>query len=257
VWVEFNDAAGRPVSFLIKEKHRKPRRRYDMLAPLGNGIVTPKFLPFFYMYEFDFMGRSTTELEVKIDGAICRPKSIPFPVHGAFVYEGRYSLEPCIGVWNRTHEGPLTPLKPKAAGDFQVDRTDYQLVDNDGHYEIARIGTSDGRHKLGVAFTPPVPDVEALKDRAAVDGVFTAEREGGPPCFSGKYTVRRRGNQVEIVLDNTEGWRPRRPTLSFRLVFLFMRFFRTWPATYKWTATVDLSGNGPPAMRSGWTRKLP
>jgi hypothetical protein len=54
-------------------------------------------------------------------------------------------------------------------------------------------------------------------------------------------------------LDVTENWKPGELPFSYRLVTFFVRSFRTWPTTYKWTGTVDLTSNR--MLHEKWLRK--
>lgn len=59
---EFVDIQGRKVSVHIEEKTKRKTKSMNLLAPIGVGSKKPDYLPVFFMYDFDFMRRSKTDV---------------------------------------------------------------------------------------------------------------------------------------------------------------------------------------------------
>jgi hypothetical protein len=69
----------------------------------------------------------------------------------------------------------------------------------------------------------------------------------------GSWTVERRQDHADLVLDVTRGWTPRGLPPLMAAVTRVAPVFRTWPTTYRWSATITLGD--PPMLRSCWQRK--
>ncbi len=251
----FKDKQGRPIEVRIEENNPKPIKPFDMLAPLGSGTVQPPALPLIFLYDFYFVRRAGTELEIKVDGKTLKPDTLPMPIDFARVFFTRYATDPFVVTWNATHDGPLTPLEPGRAGAYDDQGTIYDLVENDGHFEIAHMRGRDEKHEVTFTFTPPVPDVASLKDGANVKGAFAIACEASTGTVSGVYHVQRHGHHVELMVHPSGGWQSQPQKWSVKLLFRLVPLFRDWPKTYGWTARIDLGTTGAPLMHAAWERK--
>ena len=57
---------------------------------------------------------------------------------------------------------------------------------------------------------------------------------------AGAWTARRRRDRAELELVVTRGWRPAGLPPLMAAVTRAAPVFRSWPTTYRWSATVDL-----------------
>lgn len=251
--VAFTDVDGRPIEARIHETDTAPRKPTDLLAPLGSGIQNPTWFPCVYLYNFNFVRKRGTDLLISIDGKQRSPQSIPVPIDGAFVHFTRYSPRPAIGKLNQNYDGQLAPLKPKGPGEWKDGKTTYQLVQQDGHYEIESLSATQGSQSIGIRFAPPVPDLAAIRDGVTLKGSFALKQDKNIPICAGGYTVTRKGKDVLVDLDPTEGWQPQESRLSYRFIYFVAGMFKSWPTTYHWSAKLHLDDT--PTLQTEWTRK--
>jgi hypothetical protein len=250
----FVDVTGRQIEVRVKEGSDKPRTSFALLAPLGVVMDNPRFFPLFYVYDFSFVRRSGTELVVKVGGETRKPLPIPVPVGASFAHIMPYSADLLMVIWNKEYDGPLTPLQPEGAGEFWDGDVVYNLVENDGHYEVGVIAAGGDAHGVIFTFSPPVPDLVCLREGVTVEGHFSIRSDETVGSIEGVYLVARRGDQVDMTLQPTSGWRPRERRLLVRLIYRILPFLKRWVNTYVWSATITLDAHGQPTMRSGWTR---
>jgi hypothetical protein len=249
----FEDKQGRPVAVRIQENSGKPTRPFALLAPMGSSAQNPPALPLVLLYDFYFVRKAGTLFEVRIDGRLHRPDSIPMILDGARVHFVRYAADPFIVTWNEAHNGPLTPLTPQA-GQARQDGVVYDLVERDGHPEIQRMRLANDRHELTITFDPPVPDVVCLKAGVQLEGSLTLVCEEASGVISGTYRIVREGAQVHLTIDPAGGWQPNERKWSVRLIYRLAPVFTQWPRSYRWSATIDISDPAQPVMQSRWQR---
>jgi hypothetical protein len=255
LYARLTDARGCEIEITVKETKSKGKS-FDLLAPLGSSIETPRFFPFFYLRKFDLVRRGGTKVSITIDGKPKKAAAIPMPLlhTRSFVYFARYSPAPIIGRWNMPAE-TLKPLAPGRAGIFKDGDTIYTLEDNDGHHEIAHIASAVQGHKISLNFTPPIPNIAALRDGAWVEGCFSAGVDEHRDVLGGDYRIRREDDRVHVYMHPTEDWKPKvRPLLRLTLKF-FPPVFWTWPKDYEWSASIDLSSHGDELpIKARWNR---
>jgi len=86
-----------------------------------------------------------------------------------------------------------------------------------------------------------------------VEGTWRLGVDDNPAVVGGFWTVYRRHDRVELVLDVVQGWRPAGLPLLMNAVTRVAPVFRSWPATYRWSGTVTLGDR--PTLTSRWERK--
>lgn len=231
--VSLEDGEGRRIEVRIDDRDGRPRRRGTLLAPVGAAVERPRQLFLVVMRDFD-LGRTSGPAELAIGG---EPRTItPFPgpawLHGRrFI---RYAGNPVIAVLNPEHDGPIDP---RSLGPVDV---------------VEEVQAADGA-RATLRFAPPIPDLRALADGAAVDGGWTLDAADEPGLTGGTWMARRAGDRVTLEMAVTRPWRPRDLPRSLRFVTTVARVFRDWPTTYRWRADIDLASD-PPHATSGWTR---
>lgn len=263
--IAFEDKEGRPVSLRVHEGNLRPRKPFALLAPFPSDTQKPPSLPLVQLYDFYFVRRAGTEIEIRIDGQSYTPPNLPVPMDGTGMTFVRYSPDPFIVNWNENYDGPLTALRPGEAGPAAGADSSfiYDLVENTGHLEVAAMrpaaAAAQTGHSLEFTFDPPFPDLAGLADGAGapgtpVEGRFSILFDAALGRIEGVYAVARRGSQVSIVLQPSGGWLPGIRKWSVRLMFFIVSIFKGWPKTYRWEATLDLSQEGTPHMTSKWSR---
>jgi hypothetical protein len=253
VQVSFDDKLGRPIQVRICEQADKAPNPFHMLAPLGSGSENPPSLPLVLLYDFYFVRRAGTEVEIIIDGVSHRPDRMPFPMDGSRVHFIRYSADPFILTWNEKVDGTLMPLLAQRTGERTSGEVVYNLADNQGHLELSGMRPAQARRDIRFVFDPPFPDITCLRDGAAGGGDFILWMEN-IGTLEGMYSFQRNGEQVHVEARPTRGWQPRVRHASAKIIFSLARVFRDWPKTYRWKASIDLSKPESPRMKSGWSR---
>jgi hypothetical protein len=272
----FDDLEGRAVQLRIRETDPRPRRPFDLLAPMGSAATDPPALPLVYLHDFDFVRRAGTEVRIEIDGRAHTPDPLPVPMNGARVHFLRYSPDPFIVTWNPAGArrlDPLGPLVSVAAGGGDSDRTAevvqggvrYLLKENEGHFEIHEMSRAHagprGVRTVRVAFFPAFPDVAALRPGVEVAGAFRISASPGVGVVTGNWRVARRGAQIRIEVEPSGGWTPNESGRIVRLMYRLVPVFRDWPATYRWTGVMTAPDAHPgsgsmqnPELSSSWER---
>jgi hypothetical protein len=241
--LRFRDKDGKSIEFTLKETSHA-RWAGGFLAPVGGStaIVFDHF-PFYHMKRMNFMPRRGAAPVVRIGGELRTPATLPVPVDWEMVYLARYTDAPIIGQWNRPYDGELPALQPTQQATCQDGQPSYALVDNHGHSELRRMISCGGRHTISFEFSPPIPDLPALKTGADVSGRFAAGADDVPGIVAGTYHVVRRPQAVEMEILPLEGWQPFPGTI--------------WVRTWAWKGLITTNADGRVHLKSGWTRIAP
>jgi hypothetical protein len=245
--IAFSDKLGRQIRLYIREKnqHHCP---VPFLAPVGSDVKSPTKLFAVYMKEFDFVVRTGTEISMQIGDRLLTPATFPVPMNNRKVYFIRYASNLVIGEINSM---PVKPVVIENVRPGIIKAGDQNLVvDADGNVKECRV--EFGNDTIRLNFEPGFPNLPALSQNQKVEGRWQYA-VSSDVLFSGIYSLQKEKEKVNIELDVTENWKPGELPFSYRLVTFFVRSFRTWPTTYKWTGTVDLSSNR--MLHEKWLRK--
>lgn len=249
----FEDKLGRAVAVTLKESNPKPPLRFSLLAPLGSGAANPPSMTLFMLHDFALVRRADTVLDIQIDGKTITPDTLPLPVNWQSNYLTRYAADPFLVEWNPNFDGALTRLQPPGAGSFEQAGMVYDLADNQGHWEIAGFHQLNDKHAVQFNFNPAFPDVAAMQDGAQAQGSFSIDMEASIGKINGSYSVQRSGSQVKVQVI-PGGWQPTERDVFVNALYLFVPIFKSWPSTYQWDASIDLSQPEQPMMQSAWRR---
>ena len=225
------DANGRGVEVRIDDRDRRRRRPAALLAPMGAAIERPTSLPLVWMPGFDLVRRSGREPEILIDGRPASTGRLP----GQFLHRRRlikYSEGLCLASVNPAHDGPLPAPDPDAGPGV--------------------VTASAGGHRALLQVNPPLPDPEVMTPGEVAEGTWTVAIDTALAVTGGTWRATRGEETLDLGLEVTKRWRPRRLPLLMRIVTTVIPVFRRWPTTYRWEATIELGAQ--PAMRSRWTR---
>ena len=238
--LKFLDRAGKSIELNLQET---PGHKLEpgFLAPVGsNKDILFSYFPFFHMKNMNFVLRSGTALSVKIDGVPRSPAQIPVPVNWKMVYLSRYAAAPIIGCWNQAYNGELPALQPGSQLSYLAGQNRYELVENAGHYEIRRLIGFNEQHEINFEFSPPIPDLPALKDDSQINGRFSAGADETPGIIAGEYHLKRQGQTIEMTIQPLESWQPIPGQL--------------WVKTWTWKGSVTLAAGGTVSLKSAWMR---
>lgn len=241
--LSMRDKDGTSVAFALKETHHKKWAR-GFLAPVGGSrAVIFDHFPLYHMKNMNFMPRRGAAPVVTVGGERRTPATLPVPLDRQMVYLTRYTDSPIIGQWNRPYRGELQALRPDRPSVCEDGATTYELADNAGHLEIRGMTSRGDRHAVSFEFSPPIPDLPAMKDGAEVAGRFAAGADEVRGIVAGTYRVLRRGPAVEMEIRPLKGWQP----------FPGALWVRAW--TWKGTITIDTEGRV--FLDAAWSRKEP
>ena len=231
--VALTATAGRRIMLAMDDRDGRPRRRGDLLAPMGASIEAPVSLMLVYMRGFDFMRTSGRTPRLSIDGHPRKVASFPGPQALHRRHFVRYAESPLVVTLNREHDGPMecTTLLESPT--------------------VVRAGA--GTHTAALTVHPSCPDVMGLAPGDRCGGSWELEVGGVARLVAGTWTARGTRGGAELSLVVTKGWQPRGLPPLYRFVTSVAKVFRSWPTTYRWSATVTHTA-AVPILRSRWER---
>lgn len=253
--VRFHDREGRPIELHVNDRDGRRRHRATLLAPVGAGIDEPLSLLLVHLHGFDLLRRGRTPTAaVRIGGRSAQFGTLP----GRALHRRelvKYAGPVDVITLNEAQDGALPTPEP---GSIRlVNGRIASVVAGEGRSAVAGEGRSavagEGQNRVRLEFRPAFPDVAALADGEAAEGLWRVYPQDVPPLTGGTWRAVRDGVVVNVELDVTERWRPGRlPALLMELVTRVVPVFRRWPTTYRWRATVTLGEA--PGMVSRWER---
>ena len=244
-YFRFEDLEGRTIEVKVREKNPKKRRPFPLLAPVGSASENPSCLPVYFLFGFDFVRKSKTEVLIRIGDKSHKPDTFPFPMNGSSVYYMRYGEDTFLVDWCPAQHGELEPIT-----DVEMP-SHFDVVETENGQALKRISAVRGGHTFVAHFEPPFPD---LASKQSQNGVFTLSSDASVGEVSGKYTSTATSNGAVVTLEPTEGWLPRPETFFLKFLFRTAKIFSHWPKTYRWTAKVSLTDEGKAHIESGWER---
>lgn len=244
--IAFRDKSGRNVKILIKENTRDVRP-FPFLAPVGDNVKDPAKLFAVYMKGFDFVRRNGTTVHVTVGDRELTPANFPITRDRQKVYLMRYASSLVIGEINASVTKPYV-IENISRG--VVKTGDMRMLINEGG-KVQSCWIDANSDTIELRFPNGFPNLLTLPQNREVRGSWQYA-VSGEELFGGTYSLLRDGSKVCIELDVTKNWKPRNIPFSFRVFTGIVRMFRTWPASYRWNATVDLNGM---STESKWQRK--
>jgi hypothetical protein len=241
--VRIADLAGRVIHVRIDDRDGRRRHRGTLLAPVGSLIEHPVSLPLFLMGGCDLVRKTGRAFDVSIDGRQVTTGRLP----GGWLHRRqlvKYTADPTVVLCNRARTGPVFTVDPRAPGTVELAPLSTGIVGMQAH---------GGGHAARLELEPALPDLAQLRPGAPVEGTWRLGIDGDTAVVGGLWAAERRRDCVDLVVDVTRGWTPKRLPLLMAAVTRVAPVFRTWPASYRWTATVQLGDQ--PTMTSRWERK--
>jgi hypothetical protein len=260
---DFLDLEARRIRLAVRETDTRLRRPFALLAPMGTEAAEPPALPLVYVKDFYFVRRAGSEILIELDGRPHESDTLPLILDGTRMHFVRYSTRPFIVTWNPGPDGRAhvlasdTALQDPSAAEAGGVR--YEVAANGPFREIRRMSRSEDDQEVAVDFTPPIPHLLAMRDGADVSGAFRISTEPPAGIVTGTWRVTRQDRRLEIEALPSGGWTPGEVPRMARLLFRAVSMFRTWPTTYRWTATLEIPAaeedvRGSLPLLSAWQR---
>lgn len=254
VFFAFEDKTDREIKVKVKETNRLKKKPFFLLAPIGVLPRNPKSLPVYSLFEMAFTKQNYTAIEIEIGKVKHKPDTFPLPIDCARNFFTRYSPDTFNVDWNRNDHGELLPMKPDKNNYIDNAGTKYELINNDGHFEIKRMSAKNAKHQLTIDFSPPVPDLVCLKEEVKVQGNFTIAMDRSTGVIGGGYHLHRSKSEIELQLRPDKGWQPHEGRWILKILYLVVKVFKEWPKCYVWTAKIRWDKTDQPIMESSWKR---
>jgi hypothetical protein len=261
---DFPDLEGRRIRLLVRETDTRPRTPFGLLAPMGSDAADPPALPLVYVKDFYFVRHSGSELRIEIDGRPHQSDTIPLILDGTRMRFVRYSTRPFIVMWNPAAKARALVLSLGAQAHqngsiAEAGGVRYELAVSGAFHEIRRMSRREGNQEITVEFSPPIPHLLALRPDADATGAFRVSTEPPAGTVTGTWRVTREGRLLRLAATPSGGWTPGEAPPMARVLFRAVSMFRTWPATYLWTATLEIPEPGQEVehflpLQSSWAR---
>jgi hypothetical protein len=229
---------GNSIEFKIRENF--PRRELSsMLAPIGASTPNPQYFPYIFLDQFGLVIKEHTDIQVKINGISKKVSEFPVRVNGKNVYMVRFSLNPVLAYWNNSYKGKLYPINVIDNFSVSTHDLDHEIIKNDNYLEIEKISKrNDVGHELSIKFSPPFPQLVALKTDCKVIGRFSSGIDNEMGIVIGVYEITRKENLITIIIKPSKAWQP------------FPG--KSWVSFYKWIAKLEINAKNEVNIESKW-----
>jgi hypothetical protein len=251
----FEDIHQRAVHIKIAESNPRKRKPFGLLAPMGHVAENPSSLPFFLMNDFYFVRKKHTEMALTINGKEHKTDPFPIPLDWTRMTFMRYSANPLLANFNPAFEGALNPLSVQQGWNTFAEDTELEISIEAGKPIIKSLKRKHQEHTVSLSFEPGFPDISSLETNSIKKGSFKIMGHSSTGYVQGEYVVEKGNDGIQISLIPAKGWKPKPDRVSLRFLYKVIKIFRTWPATYEWTASVIEDENHNLFMQSSWARK--
>ncbi len=229
---------GNRIEFKIREKFPN-RELSSMLAPIGASTPNPQYFPYIFLDQFGLVIKQHTDIQVKINGLLKKISEFPVRVNGKQVYMVRFSQDPVLAYWNNLYIGKLDPINVIDNSSVSSHDLDHEIINNDNYLEIKKISKRDNvGHELSIEFSPPIPQLVALKAGCKVTGRFSSGIDNKMGIVAGGYEITRNENLITLLIKPSKAWQP------------FPG--KSWVSFYKWTAKLEINAGNEVNIESKW-----
>mgnify|MGYP000911699428 FL=1 len=238
---DFVDLQNRPIHVLIKEQTKRNSTPMNLLAPIGVGSEKPSSLPVFFLYEFDFIRRRKTNVDIHIDNKkiTLDPFPVPTPMNGQLRYYSRYTLE-----------SQIIDFLPHDMNVKEIE-LDEQLQYTQGsvRYQFTQTGLSKmeliHNKKVAVHFNPAIAPGNG-------SGEFSIRPPEEMGYIEGSYQVKRDGDIIDISLCPDKGWTSAPNSIITKMILSPKSVFCSWLKKYQYAASINLSNK---TVNAKWVNK--
>lgn len=235
----FLDKVGRTIIAKIREQTGKATQSMNLLAPIGSSSEKPVSLPLFFLFDFDFVRKYKTHVELVIDGKKVEQDNFPVPVpkDWQWRYYSRYTPDCQIVEFAKAKKCQLEQCTPDSAGLVQRGPLEYKYSNG----SLEKIILRHSNHELVVEFGLGFPDVRNIEDGAIYADTFKVIPDDVMGSISGKYTIQRKANTAKIELSPSGGWDPVPNSFLTKVMFSKKSVFCSWPKTYRYVQNIDIT----------------
>lgn len=238
--ISFTDKEGRNIKLYIQETRSK--KVCSLLAPVSKDVDNPQQLLLVYLRDFRFVGKSKTSYDIKIGDRNVILAKFPFAVFSK-KYFARYSSQPLVGMINPQTNILLTVDKTNS-DTFDIDG---MKVETNSNGEILSISSSYGINDVKMTFPTGFPNISYLENDKTYKSDWSISISNDI-ITGGIFVLNRKDNIVNLELYVTQKWKPN----NLVIVVYIIPFFRKWPTTYQWKATINLDEL---SLKEEWIRK--
>jgi hypothetical protein len=234
----FQDKLNRKVAVEIGEQNRKKTNGMNLLAPIGASTEAPTYLPLYFLYNFDFLRKKSTEVHVYIDGETIQQDNFPFPLPKdlQWRYYSRYSMDCHMIELLCAGKRRLARIQLQGEGELIDQHFRYRFKDAN----LASIHLRHTKHPFRIDFSDAFPNVLRIQDGESHSGAFKATADEPMGEIGGVYSATRLDNKVTIELIPDKGWKAVPNSFLTRVLFGKNSLFAKWPKTYMYEQNIDL-----------------
>lgn len=235
---KFIDKIGRTIDVRIVEKSSMNTKGMNLLAPIGSSTENPSHLPLFFLYEFDFIRKHKTVVELFIDGKKIKQDNFPVPLPKDFQrrYYSRYSTDCQIIEFANAKNHIIEECVLNSAGLVLQGPLEYQY----SYGSLQKITLKHTKHPLFVEFGLGFPDIRSLNESTKYVDTFKVTVDEVMGYVSGEYSITSKEDTITIELIPSSGWTPVPNSLLTKILFGKKSIFCSWPKTYKYIQNIDL-----------------
>lgn len=236
---EFVDIQGRQIQVKIKEKTKRKTKPMNLLAPIGVGSKNPKYLPVFFMYNFDFIRKRKSTISCKIDGKEFKIDKFPLPMNGQSRLYARYSNECELLEFVNTDISVLREIELNEENVYYKDNEEYIFERNNVlkcvilHFE---------QRNVEICFEP------SLDLTKSCSGLFTIKPRPQMGYLQGEYSVQL-GKCAVIEMIPKDGWVSNPNSFLTRMILGKNSVFCTWSKKYKYKSIINYNTK---EIQSNW-----
>ena len=239
VALNLKDRIGKTILLQIDEQSNE-MKPCGLLAPIGGLSEDPEFMTIVFMKHFRFLSQNENHIHLTINGERAELLKLPLKVNGIKGLQTKYSMEPVSVCWNPTISEKLELLK-STNGKYSVDNFEIGITDNHSHPEIKTFSGHQGDNLVRFSFSPPIPDLQNLKDDMGKIGRFSMSVDEVEGIMAGVYGVEKREGKVLLTIKPTKGYSPIPG--------------KAWMKRLTWQAELGLQESGEWQITSHWKKK--
>lgn len=231
---EFTDVEGRKICVHIHERTNRSSTPMNLLAPIGVGSEKPPYLPAFFLYDFDFVRKSRTRIDVTIGENKIKIDNFPYPapMNGQFRYYTRYSMNSLIFEFLPTDiQAAEVELDDNLK--YISDNICYQFKSDGSTVGLASIDLL-GERKLHIEFTP-----EIMLENG--EGKFAIIPDNNMGKIAGIYSVNRIEDTAEIKVISNDGWQGIPNSFITKILMSPDSVFCSWCKKYEYNCRINLN----------------
>ncbi len=215
------------------------RDKFNTLGAFGFSAKDPNYFPLFYLKNFSVVTEDYGEIHASVDGREMKPAFFFERIEGKVSYSAIYCVKPSVGYLNSDFDGQIPRIFANdPALEYARERIDF--VENGGRYEINKIASETPVGEIEIVFSPPLPDMAAMKSGEEVTGRWSVAVDTIRGVAGGTYAIIKMENNARFTLD------PSMAAGSFLGDKSVMRFF--------WKAFITFDGDKA-EIKSDWYLK--